>query len=192
MMELYKLYYSREQAEAVGAVLDNAGIRYQILATRKQFDPSYAFNAVDPEVNLMLNPQDFSQANEVLKTYYARQVDDVDPGYYLFAFSDRELVEIIRRQDEWGAFDIALSRRILHDRGIEITDEADAISAKQRVAELSEPEDAPIWMYIVGYFFALAGGFVGFIIGLHGRIMMILGGLLFITYVLLGLRRSLR
>jgi hypothetical protein len=53
-MELYKLYYNREQVEAVGAVLGEAGIAYEIIGTRKSFDPSYAFNSVDPDINLML------------------------------------------------------------------------------------------------------------------------------------------
>ena len=214
MMELYKLYYNRDQAEAVGAVLGEAGIAYEIIATRKPFDPSYAFNNVDPDVNLMLRAEDFSQANEVLKQFYAKQAENVDPNYYLFHFTDRELLDIIRRQDEWGAFDVALAKQILQDRGIPITAEADAISTRQRMVELAQPEDAPLWMFVIGYLSALAGGFVGFIIGwflsaskvlpngdrvpiykstdrVHGRIIMTMGAALFVTYILVGIRRSM-
>jgi hypothetical protein len=34
----------------------------------------------------------------------------VDKDYYLFAFSDSELIELIRKQDEWGSFDIELAK----------------------------------------------------------------------------------
>lgn len=214
MMELYKLYYNREQAEAVGAVLGEAGIAYEIIGTRKSFDPSYAFNNVDPDINLMLRAEDFSRANEVLKAYYAKQAESVDPNYYLFHFTDKELLDIIRRQDEWGAFDVALAKQVLQNRGIPITEEADAISTRQRMVELAQPEDAPLWMLVLGYLSALAGGFVGFIIGwflstskvlpngnrvpiykstdrVHGRIIMTMGAALFVTYILVGIRRSM-
>ena len=214
-MELYKLYYNREQAEAVGAVLGEAGIAYEIIGTRKPFDPSYAFNNVDPDVNLMLRAEDFSQANEVLKQFYAKQAETVDPHYYLFHFTDKELLDIIRKQDEWGAFDVALAKQILGDRGIPITQEADAISTRQRIVELAQPEDAPLWMFIAGYVLAFIGGFGGFVMGrllsatkvlpngqrvpvytksdyAHGRVLMVIGGLLFVTYILIAMQRSWR
>ena len=214
-MELYKLYYNREQAEAVGAVLGEAGIAYEIIGTRKSFDPSYAFNSVDPDINLMLRAEDFSQANEVLKQFYAKQAETVDPHYYLFHFTDKELLDIIRKQDEWGAFDVALAKQILGDRGIPITQEADAISTRQRIVELAQPEDAPLWMFIAGYVLAFIGGFGGFVMGrllsatkvlpngqrvpvytksdyAHGRVLMVIGGLLFVTYILIAMQRSWR
>jgi hypothetical protein len=214
MMELYKLYYNREQAEAVGAVLGEAGIAYEIIGTRKSFDPSYAFNSLDPDINLMLRAEDFSRANEALKVYYAKQAETVDSNYYLFHFTDKELLDIIRKQDEWGAFDVALAKQILQDRGIPISEEADAISTRQRMVELAQPEAAPLWMFVMGYLSALVGGFVGFIIGwflsatkvlpngervpiykptdrVHGRIIMTMGAILFMTYILIGMRRSL-
>ena len=214
-MELYKLYYNREQAEAVGAVLGEAGIAYEIIGTRKSFDPSYAFNSVDPDINLMLRAEDFSQANEVLKQFYAKQAETVDPHYYLFHFTDKELLDIIRKQDEWGVFDVALAKQILGDRGIPITQEADAISTRQRIVELAQPEDAPLWMFIAGYVLAFIGGFGGFVMGrllsatkvlpngqrvpvytksdyAHGRVIMVIGGLLFVTYILIAMQRSWR
>lgn len=214
-MELHKLYYNREQAEAVGAVLGEAGIAYEIIGTRKSFDPSYAFNSVDPDINLMLRAEDFSQANEVLKQFYAKQAETVDPHYYLFHFTDKELLDIIRKQDEWGAFDVALAKQILEDRGIPITEEADAISTRQRIVELTQPEDAPLWMFIAGYVLAFIGGFGGFVMGrllsatkvlpngqrvpvytksdyAHGRVIMVIGGLLFVTYILIAMQRSWR
>ena len=215
MMELYKLYYNPDQAEAVGAVLGEAGIAYEIIGTRKSFDPSYAFNSVDPDINLMLRAEDFSQANEVLKQFYAKQAETVDPHYYLFHFTDKELLDIIRKQDEWGAFDVALAKQILEDRGIPITEEADAISTRQRIVELTQPEDAPLWMFIAGYVLAFIGGFGGFVMGrllsatkvlpngqrvpvytksdyAHGRVIMVIGGLLFVTYILIAMQRSWR
>ena len=213
-MELYKLFYDQARAEAVGEVLARADIMYKIIGTRRDFDPSYAFNEVDPRVNLLLQPEDFERANEVLKMHYTEQAASVDPEYYLFAFSDKELLEIIRKQDEWGAFDVALAKKILGDRGIPITLEAEIISNQQRLVLLSQPEQAPLWMFVIGYASVLAGGFVGFIMGwflsatkvlpngervpvyqetdrFQGRIIMTLGAVMFFVYIVLAMYRSL-
>lgn len=164
-MELYKLFYEQAQAEAVAEVLGEAGIPYKILATRRDFDPSFAFNEVDPKINLLLPAEEFAKANEVLKQFYAAQAQRADPEYYLFAFNDKELLEIVRKQDIWGAFDVALAIKILGDRGITITPEVDEISNQQRLAELAEPDDAPMWMLVAGYLLAFISGFGGFVMG---------------------------
>jgi hypothetical protein len=103
----------------------------------------------------------------------------------------------------------------LQDRGIPITDEADAISTRQRMVELAQPEAAPLWMFLAGYILAFIGGFGGFVMGrllsatkilpngqrvtvytksdhAHGRVIMIMGGLLFVTYILISIRQSWR
>lgn len=206
-LELFKLLHSEEIARSMGKILDDAGIPYEIKRSRKYFDPSYAFNNVDPEVNLLLDPRDFSKANEVLKAFYAQQTATVDEGYYLLSFPDRELLDIIRKQDEWGSFDVALARKLLQERGIEITADTEAEVERSRLNELARPEKAPAWMIISGYISVLFGGFFGILFGwllvalktlpdgskvpvyeagdrLHGRLIMYSGMLVFVIMMI--------
>jgi hypothetical protein len=163
--EIYKLLHNRQVAEEMSRILERAGIKCEITQSRQYFDPSFAFNKVDPDVNLKIKPEDFKQANQILKEYYEQQLEMVDKEYYLFTFSDAELIELVRKQDEWGSFDVELAKRILHDRGIEITDEIETEVEKQRLQELGKPEKASRFMIIGGYITALLGGFFGMLFG---------------------------
>jgi hypothetical protein len=115
--ELFQLLHHRQVAEEMGKILDQEGIPYEIIHTRKYFDPSFAFNKVDPDINLRLKPADFSRAREVLESYYMQLVENTEPDYYLFKFTDAELFDIISKPEEWGIFDHALARKIIKDRG---------------------------------------------------------------------------
>jgi hypothetical protein len=161
----FQLLHNRQIAEEMGSVLEREGIDYAIVENKKYFDPSFAFNKVDPEVNLKLPADDFIRARNVLESVYAKQLEEVDPGYYLFKFKDDELLEIIRKPDEWGIFDHALAKRILSDRGITVPDDAASEVMSARLTELRKPESVePVWIGL-GYFAALAGGFFGILMG---------------------------
>jgi hypothetical protein len=161
----FQLLHSRQMAEEMGSVLDREGIAYEIVENKKYFDPSFAFNKVDPEINLKLMADDFIKARNVLERVYAKQLEEVDPAYYLLKFKDDELLEIIRKPDEWGIFDHALAKKILSDRGISVPDDAASQVMHARVQELRKPESVePIWIGL-GYMAALAGGFFGILMG---------------------------
>ncbi len=115
--ELFQLLHHRQVAEEMGKVLEREGIPFEIIQTRKYFDPSFAFNKVDPDINLRLRPEDFSRGREVLEAYYSELVGNTDADYYLFKFTDAELFDIVSKPEEWGIFDHALARKILDDRG---------------------------------------------------------------------------
>jgi hypothetical protein len=164
-LEVYKLFRDREMAESVGEILKDAGIPYEITESKRYFDPSFAFNRVDPEINLKLMPQDFVKANHALKMHYERKATEADRDHYLFSFSDTELIEIVRKQDEWGSFDVALAKRILHERGIEISHEAEVVVEEERLGMLRKPVKAPATMVAAGYITAILGGFFGMLFG---------------------------
>ena len=60
---------------------------------------------------------DFPRAHLALKAYYQAQLSTMDPDYYLFSFTDTELLEIVTHPDEWGHLDYALAKKLLADRG---------------------------------------------------------------------------
>jgi hypothetical protein len=85
----------------------------------------------------------------------------------LFSYSDDELFEIVSKKDEWGEFDFQLAKKILKERGKEITTEMVALLKEKRIKELTKPEQNQTgWVYS-GYAAALMGGFVGIFIGWH-------------------------
>lgn len=131
----------------------------------KFFDPSFANNSVEADIAIKLKPDDFIKANKALEDYYKKHLDTVDKDYYLFEFSDTELIDIISKPDEWGKFDYQLAQKILKDKGREIKPDTVQKLKTQRIDELLSPEKANRFLIIAGYFFIFVGAVIGIIIG---------------------------
>jgi hypothetical protein len=148
-------------------ILNDNNIEYLLEDTSSSFDPSFANNVLAKEYRIKLKKQDFERANNLLEQISMDQIDSVDKDYYLFGFTDLELIEIITKRDEWGQFDFLLAQKLLKERGKEINPELVELLKKQRIAELAKPEENQKgWIY-AGYIMAFLSGFLGFFIGWH-------------------------
>lgn len=154
-----------ELAKEIAERLKQNDIEFLLEDNRKFFDPSFANNTFEPDISIKLRPADFAKAHKSLEAYYQKYLDNVDKDYYLFAFSDEELVEIISKPDEWGHFDYQLAQKILRDRGKEIKPEAADLLKTQRIRELAKPGTTDKYWIYFGYFSAIFGGLFGLIIG---------------------------
>jgi hypothetical protein len=96
-------------ARVISELLAEAGIEYEIESQNPHLDPLIIGNSPDSSIDLKIPAQDFIRARAVLEAYYEGQLQDVDPDYYLFDFTDQELLEILARPDEWGPFDYVLA-----------------------------------------------------------------------------------
>jgi hypothetical protein len=163
--EAFQKLHSIEQANDIGEILKKAGIEFYVVRDKPFFDVSFAYNKTDPDVNLVIRQADFLKAREALQDYYEQQLGNVEKDYYLFQFTDAELAEIIQKPDEWGSFDYELAKHIMHERGIEITDDIESSIMKKRLQELSVPENINRAWIVLGYLSAVVGGFIGIIIG---------------------------
>ncbi len=85
--------------------------------------------------------------------------------YYLFSFSNNELIEVIQKKDEWNEIDYLLAIKLLKNRGVEITSEDIEKTQKDRLSQLKKPEKSARSWIIAGYIIAMLGGLLGFIIG---------------------------
>ena len=136
------------------------------IESNRVFEPSFAFNTVEPDICLLLRPEDFVKAHRILGEYYKAQLDSVEKDYYLFSFTDQELLEILIKPDEWGHLDYQLAQKILTERGKDISPDVLDLLKQQRKVDLSRKETAHKYLIWFGYFIALLGGFFGIIIGL--------------------------
>lgn len=210
----FQLLHSRQLAEQLGRLLYLHRIPHEITRVRKYFDPSFSFNKFEPDIQLKLMPPDFGRARRVIADFYRASLDQADPGHYLFRFSDAELLEIIRKPDEWGIYDEVLAEKILADRGIETRQTTEAIK-ERRLAELRVTEDPEKSWLLLAYVLAFAGGFFGMIMGWlfrnlrktlpngervyvyseagrqQGLRVMIVGGAVFAAFMLFYIRRTL-
>jgi hypothetical protein len=124
-------------ASAIAEKLEAQQIECVVEKVKPLLEPSFFRNTVEQTIHLKVRAADLDEAHKALEEYYRQQLQDVDPGYYLFSFTDVELLEIVAKPDEWGHFDYVLARALLADRGLEIPDETIEQMKQQRLRQLA-------------------------------------------------------
>jgi hypothetical protein len=161
----FEKYSDPELAAAIASQLEASGIDSEVANESPAFDPTFANNQFDPTIHLKLRPADFNKARQVLESYYREQLAGMDPDYYLFSFSDVELLDLVQHPDEWGPLDYALAKKLLADHGHPVSPEQEADFQQDRIKKLSQPEaPKPFWV-VAGYASAFLGGILGLILG---------------------------
>ena len=133
----FKLFPDKSTAEDFAEVLKQNNIDYRIEEDSVVFDPSYANNPLSKDYVITIKQSDFKSASYAYEEYFARQLNDVPEDYYLLSFTDDELMEILSRPDEWGAFDYQLAQQLLMERGYEVTAEKTDQLKARRYKELA-------------------------------------------------------
>lgn len=164
-LRTFKTFNDIELAEGLADVLEKHNISSVIEEDVLNFDPSYANHPLNKDYRLKIRQEDFQKANKALQEFYKTELDNVAPDYYLFDFSDEELMDIISKPDEWGEFDFLLAQQILDKKGKTITQERIEKLKQERIREVAQPEKTDNSLIITGYitavFFPPAGIFIG-------------------------------
>jgi hypothetical protein len=204
----FKTFNDKETAEDFSEVLKEYGIDFFIEEDVLEFDPTYANNALDKDFHIMVKQQDFGKAKQAYEAYFKKGLQNAPPDYYLFSFSENELKEIMAKPDEWGTFDYLLAEKILHDRGIGITETEKQELKTERYKQLQEEQKEKLSNILLYYIFCLIIFPIGILIGWawayskktlpdgkkvpaydsdtqrHGKIIFILAVILFVLTIL--------
>ena len=129
-------------ASAIAATLKKHQIVCHVEKVEPLLEPGFFQNTVEPNIHLKVRASDLDRAHEALEEHYEHQLQDVDPGYYLFSFTDLELLDIVAKPDEWGHFDYVLARELLTERGLPIPDETIRQMKQQRLRQLAQEAKA--------------------------------------------------
>ena len=163
----YKKFNDVALADALAEQLESHEIVYYIEEESFNFDPSMVMTDALVEYAVKIKPGDFERAGRLLLADEQENIADADKDYYLFSFSDDELMEVITKADEWNPFDVALARKILTEKGKTIDEAAILAINEKRIEELRAPEPPQTTWVIIGYMAALLGGVLGIFIGWH-------------------------
>jgi hypothetical protein len=163
----FQRFSSRAELENGIKILTENNIEYLIEDVSVNLDPVLSSNKLGIEFLLKIEQVNFEKANKILDEFYSLEIDEIENDYYLFSFSDNELLEVIIKSDEWNKFDVQLAQKILRLKGKGLSNlEIDKIKT-QRIIELSKPEKKQsIWIF-VGYISSILGGLLGVFIGWH-------------------------
>lgn len=185
----FQKFNDPQLAAAIGEQLQKNGIDYLIENEAPLLDATIIGNDLGPTIHLKIAGEDFTRAHTVLEEYYQAQLKNMDPDYYLFSFTNAELLEVVQRPDEWGHLDYALAKMLLKERGEEITDAKAEQLRQERLTELAKPEKTHGYQIFFGYAAALTGfigGITGAGFGLWGSFAALVLG-----YLLAWLKKTL-
>lgn len=165
----YQKFRNNTEATELLEILTEHKIDFLLEDTSPSFDLSFANNQVYSEIRVKLQKNDFEKADNLMLSYLATQLDEIDKDYYLFEFTEKELIEVLTKRDEWSKFDYLLAQKILKDRGQEVNEEFLETSRKKRIQELTKPDESKKTkkMISMGYFFVFSGVIIGLFIGWH-------------------------
>ena len=163
----YQKSESKSSILKLAKLIEGFKVEYLVEDHSATFDLTMANNEIQKEYRLKLKKIDFEKVDRIVEKNSELNLNDIQDDYYLFSFTNEELLEIIIKRDEWNNFDFQLSQKILKDRGVEVTVEMLALLRKQRITELAKPEEHQRVWIIAGYICAFLGGFLAIFIGWH-------------------------
>jgi hypothetical protein len=149
-------------------LLKKHNIEYIMEDVPGTFDPAFRTKDLETKEYLVkIKDTDFSRANSILDEDAIESINNIERDYYLFDFTNDELIDVLVKRDEWNSFDVLLSRKILKERGLNITDDELTKINNDRIETLREPEPSQSTWIIIGYVLAVLGGVLGIFIGWH-------------------------
>lgn len=163
----YQAFQNKLDFEDMTHLLKAQNIPFETEDYPINFIADKANNNFSHEYVIKLQKNDFVVADKIQEEIAEMQIKNVDPSYYLFEYSIDELKQILKEQDAWSTFDVSLTKRILKDKGIEISSDELSKMHKERIQQLSEPDKKQHLWIVLGYISALFGGAFGILIGWH-------------------------
>ena len=155
-------FHSQEEANEFISLLQNANIDFEMEREKNVLDKIYIGESLDPMFAVKIAENNFAEANSLLLANAQSQLNNINPDYYLFNFSNQELIDVVNSKNDWNIFDQALASKILSDRKIEIPTDA-----KQTIVNnvYTPIEIDAVWL-ILEYLLSIVVPFAGAIIGL--------------------------
>lgn len=156
---------NQQAAVALSKLLTENGVENFVEDQSANFDPAFSSNGVQKEFRVKMRREDFAQADQIVENAILGDLEQTPDDYYLKDFTDAELLDVIAHKDEWSPFDFMLARKLLRERGKDLSaQELDAIR-NERLSELAKPAGRQWSAITFGYGFALLGGLLGIFIG---------------------------
>lgn len=163
----YKKFNNKNSAEKFRQLLETEKVDYTLENNSLSLDATITGNDFGTEFCVKIKKDDFKTIDEILLKKSEEDIQEVPDNYYLLNFSDEELIDVITKSDEWSTFDVSLAKKMLKEKGKEITQEEINSIKNKRLAELAKPEKSQKTYIIAGYVLAILGGWLSVFIGWH-------------------------
>jgi hypothetical protein len=168
--ENYRSGISLENANALAMLLEQANIAYYIEQNMRAnnlistYGDDYDSQTIPDDANLQIRRIDFKKANQVLNQH-SYETTEVGGEDFLKTFTDKELMDVIYADDEWGEENCAIAKNILEARGIELTEDDISELHEKRMDDMHKPRRLEPKMIVIGVVGVILGGLMAIVVG---------------------------
>ncbi len=163
----YMSFQSAEQASAYIEVLKAHDISYSAEGSEHIAPEVYTGTTLLPKVVLKLYPKDFTRVNELVEQEIVNHIDL--ENHQFNQFNNEELRDILEKPDEWSAEGVAVAKKLLTKRGVEVSDDELQEIREQRLLNIRRGKKAkPITMLL---------WFIGITFGTYLNLLFLIGGI---------------
>jgi hypothetical protein len=161
----YKKYIDLDRASELIDLLDNHEIPYEIEDNSREVPDFFLGQDTEKQIHIKISSEQFDYVNQLLEEQARLTLENIGPDYYLFQFTDKELLDVVAKPDQWSELDVQLARKLLTDRGVSPSKMDEAVMIQAKKEELEEKDENHSGWLIAGYVSAFLGGVLGIAIG---------------------------
>lgn len=163
---LLREFRDEESLREFIALLKKSDIEVILHDSASGFDASFAFNKTTRFWQIWVDQTQEEQARQVSDQFDHEIIDQLTEDYYLFSFSNKELLEVLNQPQEWSSIDVLLAKKLLDREGIPI--DSVEIASKIQLAKTAadRSESVPQYVIVAGYVFSVISGAIGLAIAL--------------------------
>lgn len=153
----FQEFETREDAAAMAQKLEEHGIPAHIEQNLNLLDQNIIGRQYNNYILLKIAGKDFERAQKLLIDTTRVDISQVEKGYMLLSLRDSELMDVLAKPDEWGAYNYNVALAILKERGVNIDDHKAEALQQSHLSELSVRRTLPLHWIIFGYGFSVIG-----------------------------------
>jgi len=152
--------HSHEEAADVQEILVANNVGCKLIESDASFDPSTGVST-EKKLSIQVLRTDYEKARDVLMRELEKADQALDAEHYFNDYSNEELLDVIKSEDEWSPEDVVHARKMLQERKVEWNEEEIfSINEAKRNAK-DNPETVSTPNLIGGFVLALLGGLLG-------------------------------
>ncbi len=163
----YRKFIFKDDVLDLIKILKEYKIDFVLSDNSSRLDSTFGNDDNTKQFALKIKRANFKKVEELEEDLISKSLENVNKDYYLFEFSDDELIEIVLKSEEWNKFDYLLAQKILKERGKEVNIDLIKAINKRRIDDLKTEEASPKWLIYIGYISSVLGGLIGIFIGLY-------------------------
>ncbi len=164
--KLYDQFSEKSSFFHLTNLLEENQIPFEVEDNTPPLDGTIGRNDFNIYYFVKLKEADFQKVDEILDEEALKESQHLDKDYYLYAFTDEELMEVVIKKEEWSRLDFVMAKQLLKERNIDISPELFSTLRKYGEKQSSEEKKASWLLITIGYITSLLGGILGIIIGL--------------------------